>query len=140
MLHISLPQIPKAAEQIAKQLWGGEIFGLVGTLGSGKTTFVKALGKQLKVKNKITSPTFILLQGFEAKLPLRGGSALGRKSKKKVILYHLDLYRIKNFTEARALGLTEFWGKPETVTLIEWADRIKKHLPKKTQIIEFSNK
>ncbi len=125
----TLNDIPKLAKHIAKNLRGGEIFALVGQLGSGKTTFVKALGKQLKIKHVIPSPTFILLQGFEAKV----------KNRKKILFYHLDLYRIKNFKEAKALGLTEFWGRPETVSLIEWANKIKTHLPKKTRIIKFQS-
>lgn len=126
---VTLSQIPQLAKKIAQGLKGGEIFALVGHLGAGKTTFVQAVGKELKVKNKITSPTFILLQGFDVKL----------KSKKKIIFYHLDLYRTKNFREVKSLGLEEFWGKPNTVTFIEWADKIKKHWPKKTIVIEFTN-
>lgn len=123
----TLDEIPALAKDLAAKLKGGEIFSLIGHLGSGKTTFVKALGKQLKIKQKITSPTFILLQAFPFKL----------KGKKEVWLYHLDLYRTKNFKEVKALGLLEVWGKPNTVTVIEWADKIKKYLPKKTVIIEF---
>ena len=128
-LTITLSDIPKQAKTLSLGLKGGEVFALNGPLGSGKTTFVKALGKSLKIRNKITSPTFILLQGFDFKL----GS-------KKFALYHLDLYRIKNFKEAKALGLKEFWGQPNTVTFIEWADKIKKHLPSKTIRLEFKHK
>jgi tRNA threonylcarbamoyladenosine biosynthesis protein TsaE len=125
---LNLSQIPEAAKAVAKDLKGGEIFALVGTLGAGKTTFVKAVGKALKMKHLIPSPTFILLQAFEAKL-----------KSKKILIYHLDLYRTNGLKEAKALGLTEFWGKPNTVTFIEWADKIKKHLPTKTKFITFKN-
>ena len=118
------------AKKVATSLKGGEIFALVGTLGAGKTTFVQALGKELKLKHKITSPTFTLMHNFEVKIP---------DLQNKVFLYHLDLYRTKNFKEVRALGLTETWGRPDTITIIEWADKIKKHLPIKTQIIKFEN-
>ena len=141
-MTLSLREVKEAARQIAKDLRGGEIFGLIGPLGSGKTTFAQALGKELKVKQKITSPTFILLQGFEARLPrpaAEGNGGQARKKHKKIIFYHLDLYRIKSFKEARSLGLMEFWGKPKTVTVIEWADRIKKYLPKKTKLIKFKH-
>lgn len=111
-------------------LKGGEILALVGPLGSGKTTFVKALGKALKIKHKITSPTFTLIHIFSANLPL---------TKKPVYFYHLDLYRTKNFREIKTLGLEEFWNKPETVTVIEWADKIKNHLPPKTKILTFGD-
>jgi tRNA threonylcarbamoyladenosine biosynthesis protein TsaE len=127
-MKISLTQIPDVAKKISAGLRGGEIFALVGPLGAGKTTFVKALGRELKIKRKIPSPTFILLNQFPAKL----------KNGKKILLCHLDLYRTKNFKEAKGLGLEEFWGMPNTVTFIEWADKIKKYLPAKTKIIKFS--
>ena len=127
-LYIKLEKIDAVAKKLAKALKGGEIFALIGPLGAGKTTFAKALGKQLKIKHKITSPTFTLLHSFPARL----------KSKKPIILYHLDLYRTKNFREVKALGLAEFWGQPQTVTLIEWADKITRHLPKKTVKIIFT--
>ena len=127
--NIRLAEIPQVAKTLAKKLKGGEIFALVGPLGSGKTTFVKALGRELKIRQKITSPTFILLQAFPFRI----------KPKKNLWMYHLDLYRTKNFKEVKALGLLEVWGRPDTVTLIEWADKIKKYLPKASKIIKFEN-
>lgn len=127
---VNINDIKPLAKRLFKNLKGGEILGLIGGLGAGKTTFVKALGKELKLKHKITSPTFTLMNVFETKIP---------PSKKKIFLYHLDLYRTKNFREVRALGITETWGRPETITIIEWADKIKKYLPAKTQIIKFKN-
>ena len=124
---ITLSQIQNFAKKIASDLKGGEIFALVGPLGSGKTTFVQALGRELRIRQKITSPTFVLLQAFPFRI----------KPKKKLWMYHLDLYRTKNFREVKALGLLEVWGRPDTVTLIEWADKIKKYLPGKSKIIKF---
>ena len=129
-MEIGLNQIPQIAKKISESLKGGEIFALSGPLGAGKTTFVKAVGKELKIKRKITSPTFVLMNVLPAKL--KGG--------KKIMFYHLDLYRTKNFKEASALGLKEFWGQPNTITFIEWAEKIKKHLPTKTRFIKFSGK
>lgn len=124
----SLNEIPALAKTIAGELKGGEIFALFGTLGAGKTTFVKAVGKELKIKRHITSPTFTLLNCFPVKI--KG---------KQALMYHLDLYRTKGFTEAKSLGLTEFWGAGHTITFIEWADKIKTHLPARTRIIKFQN-
>ena len=126
----NLNEIKPLAKKTAKNLKGGEIFALVGALGAGKTTFVKALGKELKLKHKVTSPTFTLMHNFETKI--------GPK-KKTVFIFHLDLYRTKNFKEVKTLGITETWGRPETITIIEWADKIQKYLPAKTQIIKFIN-
>jgi tRNA threonylcarbamoyladenosine biosynthesis protein TsaE len=124
----NLNDIPALAKTIAGKLKGGEIFALIGTLGAGKTTFVKAIGKELKIKHHITSPTFALLNCFPVKI-----------KQQQILVYHLDLYRTKGFAEAKSLGLTEFWGAKHTVTFIEWADKIQRHLPTKTQVIKFLN-
>ena len=68
MKKIYLPNIDatnRLAKQIAKNLNGGEVIGLSGPLGSGKTTFVQFLAKALGVKRTVKSPTFILLQAYK---------------------------------------------------------------------------
>ncbi len=125
---VDLTEAKELAAQLARELRGGEILALVGELGSGKTTFTQALAKQLGVKEKVLSPTFILLQEFEGKL----------KDKRKVVLSHLDLYRTDSFAEIIALGLTQTWGQDHTVTVIEWADKIKNHLPPSTIYINLT--
>ena len=127
-LTTSLNQIPQLAKSMAAELKGGEILALVGDLGSGKTTFTQALAKQLKIKKRITSPTFTIMNVFKT-----------RARSKEIFLYHLDLYRTKNFKEVEALGITEIWGDARTITIIEWADKIKSHLPKNTLLIKFKN-
>jgi len=159
-LKTTLNQIPQTAKDLAGKIKGGEVFALVGPLGSGKTTFTQALGRELKIKQKITSPTFILLQAFPFKInPVRVGKNTRNqnrggkfksaasdnpvtpsdrvKAKKELWMYHLDLYRTQNFKEVKALGLLEVWGRKDTITVIEWADKIKKYLPKATKIIKF---
>lgn len=125
----SLENLEKTAKTLAKTLKGGEVLALMGNLGSGKTTFTQKLGKELKVKNPVTSPTFVLMNIFQAQLA----------SKRRVILYHLDLYRTKNFREIKALGITEIWGHKNTLTVIEWAEKIKKYLPKNAIVVKFKN-
>lgn len=120
-IRIPLTQAESYAKTLASSIQGGEVIALIGELGSGKTTFTKAFGKALGVKEAISSPTFVLMQEF--------------KTKKKLYLYHLDLYRTKNFKEVESLGITEWWTHPETVTVIEWADKIIDQLPPRTQII-----
>lgn len=129
-MDIKLSQAEKQAKKIARTLKGGEILGLSGDLGSGKTTFTKALGKELGVRELITSPTFVLMQHYKTKLK---GNSL-----KPIWLYHLDLYRTKNFSEIKDIGLTEIWGRPEVITVIEWSDKISSYLPKNTLKILFT--
>lgn len=121
MTKLPLSQAEQSARELAKKIRGGEIIALVGELGSGKTTFTKALGRALGIKQNISSPTFVMMQQF--------------LTKDKLHFYHLDLYRTKNFSEVKGLGITEWWGHPKTVTVIEWADKIKPSLPKSTKFI-----
>jgi tRNA threonylcarbamoyladenosine biosynthesis protein TsaE len=127
---IKLSQVEKQAKLIAKTLNGGEVLALSGSLGSGKTTFTKAVAKAMKVKQTVTSPTFVLMQEYKT-------GKTKNKSKAPLWIYHLDLYRTKNFAEVSGLGIEEVWGRPEVITIIEWADKISGHLPKKTIHINF---
>lgn len=91
------------------------VFALSGELGAGKTTFVQGFAKGLGIKEKIISPTFVLIR--QHKIP-----------NTTKVLYHIDLYRIE---ETANLGLEEIWSDPNNIILIEWAEKLKK-LPKGT--------
>lgn len=108
------------------------VIGLVGDLGSGKTTFTQGFARGLGVKEKIKSPTFILMQVFE--LPSR---------RKKLPQYknfiHIDAYRIARKKELAHLGLQTMFRDPHNIILIEWADRIKSLLPKRAIFIVFAH-
>jgi tRNA threonylcarbamoyladenosine biosynthesis protein TsaE len=119
--RLGLSEVKNFARNLSKKLKGGEVIALIGPLGSGKTTFTQALAKSLGVRQKVLSPTFILLQEFPTKLKTR--------AKAKIILVHLDLYRTEDFREVSALGLPQFWTSAQTITVIEWADKIKRYLP-----------
>jgi tRNA threonylcarbamoyladenosine biosynthesis protein TsaE len=102
------------------------IISLEGDLGSGKTTFVQGLAKGLGIKGKILSPTFVLMKKY--KIP---------DTKKQ--LYHLDCYRIKKAPDLSALNLEKLFLDPQNIIVIEWAERIKKILPKNTIILNFKH-
>lgn len=105
----------KIAKKFEKCLKGGEVVVLNGDLGAGKTTFTKALCKALKVKENVTSPTFTLMNIYTSgRLPL----------------YHFDMYRLEDESEAQELGLNDFFYS-NGVCMIEWAENIKNLLPKK---------
>ncbi len=129
MKTVLLSQAGLEAEKIAKTLTGGEILALRGDLGSGKTTFTKALGKALGVRGTITSPTFIMMQEYQ--------TGQTTKSGEPIWLYHLDLYRTNDFKEVAALGIEHYWGHPQTITVIEWAEKIEPHLPKQRIDLKF---
>jgi len=94
------------------------IFGLVGNLGAGKTTFIQAFAKGLGIKAKITSPTFVLMKNYKN-------------------LYHLDCYRIKNSKDVLDLDFKEIISIPKNIIMIEWAEKIRKILPRNTIWIRF---
>lgn len=119
-IRVPLSKVEQVAKTMAKNIKGGEVIALIGELGSGKTTFTKAFGKALGIKQLIPSPTFVMMQEFETP---------------KFYFYHLDLYRTKNYKEVESLGITQWWTNPKTVTVIEWADKIIKNLPKAAIII-----
>ncbi len=126
--NTTLAETENLAKSVVKNLKGGEILALIGPLGSGKTTFTKALAKQLKIKGTVSSPTFVIMNQY-----------LGRLNKKALYFFHLDLYRTTSLKEVKALGLMEIWQRPDTITIIEWADKIKKALPPETITIKFNH-
>lgn len=102
-------------KKIAKTLKGGEIIGLVGDLGAGKTIFTKGIAKGLGVNNTITSPTFVLMKVYPVK-----------KHDKIKQLVHIDAYRLDNSTDLENIGINDYSDK-SSVIIIEWADKIYKN-------------
>ncbi len=114
------------AAKLASKLKGGDVIALSGNLGAGKTTFVKGLAKALGIKQHITSPTFLLLKSY----PVRQSV----KNKKDGIqqFVHVDAYRIERVDDLREIGFFEYAGQAGTVTLVEWAERVRAAIPKKS--------
>lgn len=109
----------QVAKLLAKELEGGEVIALFGDLGAGKTTFVQGLAKGLGIKAKITSPTFVFMRSYPFNL-----------RRNQLEFYHLDLFRGQTISDFKSLGLDEIFS-PENIIVLEWADKIKKILPKK---------
>jgi len=99
---------------IGRKLCGGEIILLHGELGSGKTVLAKGIASGLGIsKDKVISPTFVLMRQYKAKIPF----------------YHFDFYRLKGPGEILNLGYEEYFYS-SGVTVIEWPERLKYLLPK----------
>jgi tRNA threonylcarbamoyladenosine biosynthesis protein TsaE len=110
-----------------KNSQGALVVGLVGDLGAGKTTFLQAIAKHFGVKNKVSSPTFVIMK----KYPL--------KKKKYDFLFHLDAYRLKNEKELLHLGWEEIIGDEKNLVFIEWPENVSKIMPKHTKYIHISD-
>ena len=120
----SAQETQNLAANLAKKLKGGDILALSGDLGGGKTTFVQGLAKGLKIKEKIQSPTFVLMKIYP--IP-----------KKKFSLCHIDLYRLKDEKDIESIGFQDYLRNNDYICVIEWAEKIEKILPKNTEWIEF---
>ncbi len=115
------------AEEIAKteKKTGAFVLGLKGDLGGGKTTFLQGFAKGLGIKEKITSPTFVLMKKF--RIP----------NTKFQNFYHFDCYRIGKPKEILEMGFREIISNPQNIVALEWADKIKSILPKNVIRISF---
>ncbi len=127
------------AKEFAKNLKPGDILGLVGDLGGGKTTFVKGLALAFGVREEILSPTFQLIREYKPKKQETGNPSTKLRAGKKQVkkFYHLDLYRLQTPREAEELGLSELFSEKQAIFVIEWADKVKKFLPQRTKWIGF---
>ena len=102
------------------------VLALHGDLGAGKTTFTQTVAKTLGVQETVTSPTFVIMKGYET------------TSERFEQLVHIDAYRIEEEDEMRPLHFKELLGQPNTLICIEWAEKITNLLPDTTQHLTFS--
>ncbi len=113
----NLADIRKIARQFIDAMDGHTIFALYGKMGVGKTTFTKALCEELGVQDVINSPTFAIVNEYEA----GNGDPV----------YHFDFYRIKRLAEAYDIGFEEYLDSGY-LCLIEWPELIEELLPDET--------
>ncbi len=104
---------------------GAVVLGLSGNLGGGKTTFLQGLAQGLDVKEKITSPTFVIQKRFEM------------KNKNYKNFYHIDCYRLKDEKDILELDFKKIISDPKNIVAVEWPEKIEKVLPKKIITINF---
>ncbi|HST35414.1 MAG TPA: tRNA (adenosine(37)-N6)-threonylcarbamoyltransferase complex ATPase subunit type 1 TsaE [Allosphingosinicella sp.] len=99
---------------LAPHLLSGDVIALFGTLGAGKTTFVRGVLRGLGHDGDVASPTFPIVQTYDppaVRLPL----------------WHVDLYRIEDAAELEEIGLDD--ARTDAVLLIEWPDRLPRLWP-----------
>ena len=136
----SLEQTQELAAKIVKNILDNPrktsdkafVLALSGDLGAGKTTFTAGLAKGLGIKEKILSPTFVLMKRFG--IPI--GKRLSRKIQFKNLI-HIDCYRIQKPAEILQIGFQKMVDNPKNIIVIEWADKIKKILPQYAILINF---
>jgi tRNA threonylcarbamoyladenosine biosynthesis protein TsaE len=113
----SLNEINSVAEKFLDAHPADRLFAFYGKMGSGKTTFIKALCEKLQVVDYVTSPTFALINVYETE---QNGE-----------IYHFDFYRIKNLEELFDLGYEEYFFS-DRYCFVEWPELIEPLLPPHT--------
>jgi len=101
----------KAARQIAGLLKGREVLAFSGTLGAGKTTFIRYLCEALGAEDEVTSPTFAMVHEYHGPFPV----------------YHFDMYRVEGPEALFSTGYYDYLGAG--LLLIEWSEKIENALP-----------
>ena len=125
--RLDLIRLKQVAHAFVSCLPLGISFGLVGTLGAGKTSFTRLVAQSAGVDpSEVTSPTFTLLKSY------RGRIASGQLN-----LHHIDAYRVNDEDEFLELGVEECFEDDHAWTMVEWADRVENVMPENTLWMEF---
>src|SRR3989344_2038444 len=139
MLSKNTEQTQKIAKDFLKTLLGSPttksrksacVVVLYGELGASKTFFTQCVAKELGIKNKVHSPTFLIIKRY----PIGNAYGVGFRN-----FFHLDVYRLKNEKELLHLGWKEILKNPKNLVFIEWPENVKKVMPKKHHKIKISH-
>lgn len=114
--------IANAAKEFLQMAKDHKVFAFSGDLGAGKTTFIIALCKYFGVKGTVTSPTYSIIQEYS--------------THNNEIIYHIDLYRIKNEREAMDAGIEDCINSDE-ICMVEWPERVPGIFPENTVFTNF---
>jgi len=117
----SITQTERFGQALGQLLFPGAVVALIGPLGAGKTILTRAIahGMGLSDPSMVTSPTFVLIQEYHARLPI----------------YHFDVYRLKQGSDFIDLGAAEYFAGTG-VSIVEWADKVTSLLPSEHLQIE----
>jgi tRNA threonylcarbamoyladenosine biosynthesis protein TsaE len=107
-----------AGKKFAESIKPGDVIGLKGNLGTGKTQFVKGICGYFKVKDTVNSPTFLIVNQYEGFDP---------ETEKSITVNHFDLYRLKFREELEAIGFDDYINA-NSVCLIEWCELAEEFL------------
>lgn len=116
----SIDNIQQAAREFVDHIGSSRVFAFYGKMGAGKTTFIKAVCRELGVQDVITSPTFAIVNEYE--IEKQGGRWNGES------IFHFDFYRIKRLEEVYDMGYEDYFYSG-AFCFIEWPELIEDILP-----------
>lgn len=124
--HIShsAHETKEIGKELARTLEGGNIIILKGNLGAGKTAFTKGIAEGLGIEKEVMSPTFTLMSVY----PVENHATITE-------LVHVDTYRLETYEELLEIGIEEYLGRSDTLTIIEWPEKVEKLLENKKLIV-----
>ena len=112
-----IEQINAAARTFLRETKGHKVFAFYGTMGAGKTTFIKALCEELGVQETVASPTFAIINEY--------------RDREGASLFHFDFYRIRKLEEAFDFGYEDYFYSGSRC-FIEWPELVEEVLPGET--------
>jgi tRNA threonylcarbamoyladenosine biosynthesis protein TsaE len=114
-----IDEIQNAAKIIIHLIDKYKIIAFIGDLGAGKTTLINAICHELGVKQHVTSPTYSIVQEYQIN---------------NIVIYHMDLYRIKSIGEAIDAGIEDCLNS-DNLCLVEWPQKASSLFPEETVYI-----
>jgi len=118
----SLEELPAAVQALLQYAGNRKTLLFIGEIGAGKTTFIQQFCKHFQVQEYVTSPTYSIINEYSYK---------DADTNQEKLLYHMDLYRLKNEQEALDIGIEEYLDD-DNYCLIEWPELINALLPEDT--------
>lgn len=120
----SLDDIGQAAQQFLHLVGDKRIFAFYGSMGAGKTTFIKAICEALGTTDAVASPTFAIINEYD--------------TPSGCPIFHFDFYRIKSLSEVYDIGYEDYFYASDGLCFIEWPELIEPLLPEETVKVNIS--